>query len=411
MTTMSGFEIFEKITGINDRFIEEAAEMPSPELAVVKTSRWERFSHFINSGWGVAMICAIVAVGVMVGIIAAGRVGGPFVPPVSSGAQPTDVGTSNADTEQVRLLPEGSYITTQSPNSDHHVSLAPWLTSAKDIGFDLDETAYVDPALVGTTKNTPLGVFTYLETVGYSEDLIARGAIDNRVDRYESGNATINYIRANGLITNYYLHEYGDIPDLDTPLTEAECTEMAQAFLEEHVPTDILSALTAANPGYVASENTFTGYDEYIYHFYFMHNGYRGTGDITIDICPTKGVIRRFSSGSAIVVVPPILSLESSQAEIDAAKQQMWDLLESLQLDGFAPYEEEYLTVNAYGEVYLRLKFLAYDNDKSDDYDWMTEAEKATDAPIDSADTGISIGDIHIETDSRLQYTVYIKIS
>ena len=38
MKYMNGFEIFEKMTGVNEKFISEAAEMPNPELAVVKIS-------------------------------------------------------------------------------------------------------------------------------------------------------------------------------------------------------------------------------------------------------------------------------------------------------------------------------------------------------------------------------------
>lgn len=89
MNTMSGFEIFEKMTNVSDKFIEEAAEMPNPEPAVVKTSRWEKFSHFMNSGWGVAMICCLVAAAVMAGIIAAGRATGPVKPPITI-ESPTD---------------------------------------------------------------------------------------------------------------------------------------------------------------------------------------------------------------------------------------------------------------------------------------------------------------------------------
>ncbi len=87
MKAMSGFDIFEKMTNVNDKFIDEAAEMPSPELAVAKTSRWERFSHFMNSGWGVAMLCALVAIAVTVGILAAGRAAGPVT--TLPGAGPT----------------------------------------------------------------------------------------------------------------------------------------------------------------------------------------------------------------------------------------------------------------------------------------------------------------------------------
>lgn len=97
MKAMSGLDIFEKMTNVNDRFIEEAAEMPNPELAVVKTSRWERFSHFMNSGLGVAMICCLVAAAVMTGIIAAGRAGGPARPP--AGTQNEQPHTSPTETD------------------------------------------------------------------------------------------------------------------------------------------------------------------------------------------------------------------------------------------------------------------------------------------------------------------------
>lgn len=93
---MKGTTAFEKLTGISNQYIEEAAEFSLPEMAVIKTSRWEKFSHFINSGWGVAMICCIVAVGVMVGIIAAGRAGDPYVPPVSTAPPVEETETEEA---------------------------------------------------------------------------------------------------------------------------------------------------------------------------------------------------------------------------------------------------------------------------------------------------------------------------
>ncbi len=99
MKRMNGFDIFEKMTNVNDKFIEEAAEMPNPELAVVKTSRWERFSRFMNSGIGVAMICGIVAVAVMVGIIAAGRAGGSVVPPIIPGGHMEET-SKNRETQR-----------------------------------------------------------------------------------------------------------------------------------------------------------------------------------------------------------------------------------------------------------------------------------------------------------------------
>ena len=96
MKAMSGSDIFEKMTNVNDRFIEEAAEMPNPEQAVVKTSRWERFSHFMNSGWGVAMICCLVAMSVLTGIIIVGRI--DLTQPPASGEPFVSMGSHEHDT-------------------------------------------------------------------------------------------------------------------------------------------------------------------------------------------------------------------------------------------------------------------------------------------------------------------------
>ncbi len=83
---MKGSTAFEKLTGISNQYIEEAAEFSLPSQRAA-SSRWERFSHFINSGWGVAMICGIVALGVMAGILAASRAGGPDMPPIIPGGR------------------------------------------------------------------------------------------------------------------------------------------------------------------------------------------------------------------------------------------------------------------------------------------------------------------------------------
>ncbi len=116
MKAMSGFDIFEKMTNVNDKFIEEAAEMPNPEVAVVKASRWERFSHFMNSGWGVAMVCGIVAIGVMAGIIAAGRATGPIKPPISIGEQTDGISDDKMSEHNTAETTETSPIDTQTPD-------------------------------------------------------------------------------------------------------------------------------------------------------------------------------------------------------------------------------------------------------------------------------------------------------
>lgn len=79
---MTSLDLFEKFDGLNDRYIAEA-EIPDAHLRATVASTPHRkggFSRFFNSGWGVAVICALVAVSVMGGIIWAGFNAG-YVPP------------------------------------------------------------------------------------------------------------------------------------------------------------------------------------------------------------------------------------------------------------------------------------------------------------------------------------------
>ena len=93
---MKGSLAFEKLTGISDRYVEEAAEFSVPDKRSAGVSSWKRFSHFLSSGWGVAVICCLVAAGVMTGIIAAGRTAGPGGPPAHG--TDTEIVTPSVDT-------------------------------------------------------------------------------------------------------------------------------------------------------------------------------------------------------------------------------------------------------------------------------------------------------------------------
>lgn len=71
---MTSLDLFEKLDGLNDLYIAEG-EIPEAHLSatVLPAPRPKRkFSRVLNSGWGVAIVCALVAVSVMGGIIWAG---------------------------------------------------------------------------------------------------------------------------------------------------------------------------------------------------------------------------------------------------------------------------------------------------------------------------------------------------
>ena len=76
---MRGEILFEKMTDISDEYIAEAAlgdAYGNPRREKEKNP----FIRFLNSGWGVAMLCAIVSLAAVVGLVRWGRMGEPIGP-------------------------------------------------------------------------------------------------------------------------------------------------------------------------------------------------------------------------------------------------------------------------------------------------------------------------------------------
>ena len=63
------------MTGISDEFIAEAALVAPAGVAAPKKKPFASLSRALNSGWGVACICFIVAIAAVVGMVAWGRMG------------------------------------------------------------------------------------------------------------------------------------------------------------------------------------------------------------------------------------------------------------------------------------------------------------------------------------------------
>ncbi len=63
------------MTGISDEFIAEAALVAPVGVAAPKKRPFASLSRALNSGWGVACICFIVAIAAVVGMVAWGRMG------------------------------------------------------------------------------------------------------------------------------------------------------------------------------------------------------------------------------------------------------------------------------------------------------------------------------------------------
>ena len=108
---MKGITVFETLTDIREDYIRDA-ELDACFLTA-SIHKKERdpsaFSRFMNSGWGVAIVCALVAVSVMGGIIWAGQQPGNTPPATESGQDsqniilPTTDTSLESDTEEITL--------------------------------------------------------------------------------------------------------------------------------------------------------------------------------------------------------------------------------------------------------------------------------------------------------------------
>ncbi len=83
MTNEKGFTAYALLGQVADDMVVDTLlpEDRGAGVAPVKKERPRRFMSFLESGWGVAIICALVAVSVMGGIIWAGNQTGTGVPP------------------------------------------------------------------------------------------------------------------------------------------------------------------------------------------------------------------------------------------------------------------------------------------------------------------------------------------
>ncbi len=113
----SALRLFEELDGLDDAFIEEGM---LPDAAAVTPLRGRTlhpkgknpFLRFVNSGWGVAMLCAVVSVSVLVGVVKLGlkdSVGNINPPPGENAPNDGFTGeTLPSETDELPTLPEES---------------------------------------------------------------------------------------------------------------------------------------------------------------------------------------------------------------------------------------------------------------------------------------------------------------
>ncbi len=122
--------LFEELDGLNDAFIEEGM-LPDASAAPARRTR-ERgnnpFLRFANSGWGVAIICAVVSLGVLTAIVRlgvrSGNQAGDGIPPnapdnhAPAGTGEQEVPTEAVTEEAVTLPDEGDRVPAGKTSTD-----------------------------------------------------------------------------------------------------------------------------------------------------------------------------------------------------------------------------------------------------------------------------------------------------
>lgn len=123
---MKNMTLFEAVGGVKDHIIEESLELFDGTAIPYLPRRQNPLVRFLGSNWGVAVICAVVSLGVLGGIIWAGHHAPDPVPPADTTQQTeilteqTEQTTPNTtlDTEPPTELPTEAITTAPKPALD-----------------------------------------------------------------------------------------------------------------------------------------------------------------------------------------------------------------------------------------------------------------------------------------------------
>ena len=139
---MKGMALLASMSDVRDSLIEESLmlfDTPAEELCPKGQSA---FSRFLNSGWGVAMICTVISLGVLMGIIRVGQnppVGAPGVTDVTAGYE--------EDSAEVSDMPEETESETETERKTEAAPIDPPENSFRGV--------IVDPRPTVPTPNIP----------------------------------------------------------------------------------------------------------------------------------------------------------------------------------------------------------------------------------------------------------------
>ena len=149
---MKGKTVFERMTNVSDKFLEEAAFAPTGGKGIAKTPRPQRerrLARFMSSGWGVASVCLITGVLAVAAMVMWGRMGASVAPPpIGSQLQ-----TGTADTADTAVGTDEAVTPEPPPEFQPDVWNAPGTDPLPDrIAREIIRATLRDPELTDCTE-------------------------------------------------------------------------------------------------------------------------------------------------------------------------------------------------------------------------------------------------------------------
>ena len=141
---MKGEILFEKMTGISDRYVNEAALIPPAKSKSSAKQGFAALSRALNSGVGVACICFVVAIAAIVGMVAWGRMGSGVGP----GGNPSDTSEATSSLpEDCRFSFGYEPFISNLVRPGEHIYLETWvINEGEPFTFEGSSTGFVPAA-------------------------------------------------------------------------------------------------------------------------------------------------------------------------------------------------------------------------------------------------------------------------
>ena len=266
---MKRLNIASTFTNISEQYIQEAYDMPRDTQATYIPPRrtfWQRFSYAVNSPLGVACICAVVALGVLAGIVAAGQNASPNPPSPAGPGRDTNVYTGET-----------------TPAGDDH-------SRYFDFSYEIDDLGMFKRGTTYNIKTTITNTGSEITYTGSSTNFFAEATLIYHGGQTAQVEHLIGFeIQAMFPINNDYVTK--KIPTGETR------QHTGHFIIPDTAPVGQYDLKLSYKNEYIVYKNAVSVYDEERFSFAY--------GDIDTD--PTS--IGQFNAGGSITLVASVTNL------------------------------------------------------------------------------------------------------